>query len=112
MGRDACRKEGLTRPRGVIPISDGLSFTGQMLMAFSHPLARGAKVWTARTQDGSEQSVLVIVTTIPLEPDHEGYKKSLVERLSRAARDYLADSNEAASFLLVNRLRDWKTSKA
>jgi hypothetical protein len=81
-------------------------------MAFSHPLARAAKVWTAKAQDGGEQRVLVIVTTIPLEPDDEGYKKSLVERLSRAARDYLADSNEAASFLLLNRLRDWKISKA
>jgi len=32
--------------------------------------------------------------TIPLEPGDKGYKKSLVERLSRAARDHLADSNE------------------
>jgi hypothetical protein len=77
-------------------------------MAFSHPLARGAKVWTATGNDGSEQRVLVIVTTIPLEPDDKGYKKSLVERLSRAAHDYLAESKEAASFLLLSRLRDWK----
>ena len=81
-------------------------------MAFSHPLARGAKVWTAKAQDGGEQRVLVIVTTIPLEPNDKGYKKSLVERLSRAARDYLADSNEAASFLLMSRMRDWNAAKA
>ena len=55
-------------------------------MAFSHPLARGAKVWTAKAHDGGEQRVLVIVTTIPLEPGDKGYKKSLVERLSRAAQ--------------------------
>ena len=83
-----------------------------MSMAFSHPLARGAKVWTAKAQDGGEQRVLVIVTTIPLEPNDKGYKKSLVERLSRAAGDYLADSKEAASYLLLNRLRDWKAGKA
>jgi hypothetical protein len=83
-----------------------------MLMAFSHPLARGAKVWTAKAQDGGEQRVLVIVTTIPLEPNDKGYKKSLVERLSRAAGDYLADSNEAASFLLMSRMRDWNAAKA
>ena len=83
-----------------------------MAMTFSHPLARAAKVWTAKAQDGGEQRVLVIITTIPLEPDDKGYKKSLVERLSRAARDYLADSKEAASYLLVNRMRDWKASKA
>ena len=82
------------------------------MMAFSHPLARGAKVWTATAQDGAEQRVLVIVTTIPLEPDDKGYKKSLVERLSRAAHDYLADSHEASSFLLISRLRDWKGAKA
>ena len=81
-------------------------------MAFVHPLARGAKVWTAKAQDGGEQRVLVIVTTIPLEPNDKGYKKSLVERLSRAAGDYLADSNEAASFLLMSRMRDWNAAKA
>ena len=69
-------------------------------------------MWTAKAHDGSEQRVLVIVTTIPLEPNDKGYKKSLVERLSRAARDYLADSNEAASFLLMSRMRDWNAAKA
>ena len=83
-----------------------------MLMAFSHPLARAAKVWTATTHAGAEERVLVIVTTIPLEPHDKGYKKSLVERLSRAASDYLTDSKEAASFLLVSRMRDWKPAKA
>jgi hypothetical protein len=81
-------------------------------MTFNHPLARGAKVWTARTHDGSEQRVLVIVTTIPLEPGEKGYKKSLVERLSRAARDHLASSSEAASFMLMHRLRDWNGAAA
>ena len=83
-----------------------------MLMGFSHPLARASKVWTAKTDDGGEQRVLVIVTTIPLEPGDKGYKKSLVERLSRAARDHLAESKEAASFLLMSRLRDWSSAKA
>jgi hypothetical protein len=81
-------------------------------MAFSHPLARASKVWTAKTEDGGDQRVLVIVTTIPLEPHDKGYKKSLVERLSRAAHDYLADSKEAPSFMLMSRLRDWGGAKA
>jgi len=76
-------------------------------MTFSHPLARAAKVWTAKAHDGGEQRVLVVVTTIPLDPGEKGFKKSLVERLSRAASDYLADSKEAASFILMHRLRDW-----
>ena len=98
--------------RGVFPYAARVSSTGQTAMAFSHPLARGAKVWTAKSFDGVDQRILVIVTTIPLEPNDKGYKKLLVERLSRAARDYLADSDEAASFLLVPRLRDWKASRA
>ena len=69
-------------------------------------------MWTAKAHDGAEQRILVIVTTIPLDAGEKGYKKSLVERLSRAARDYLADSNEAASFMLMHRLRDWIGAKA
>ena len=56
--------------------------------------------------------MLVIVTTIPLEPGEKGYKKSLVDRLSRAAQDHLANSKDAASFILMSRLRDWKGGKA
>jgi len=77
-------------------------------MAFVHPLARGAKVWTAKALDDTEQRMLVIVTTIALDPRQKGYKKSLVEKLSRAARDHLAESKEAGAFMLVNRLRDWR----
>ena len=76
-------------------------------MTFSHPLARAAKVWTATGPDDSEQRVLVVVTTIPLDPGHKGYKKSLVQKLSRAARDHLAETNAAGSYILINRLRDW-----
>ena len=81
-------------------------------MAFAHPLARAAKIWMARGADDSEQRVLVIVTTIPLDAGQKGYKKSLVEKLSRAARDHLAGSKEAESFVLINRLRDWGAVKA
>lgn len=81
-------------------------------MTFAHPLARAARVWTAAGVDEGEQRVLVIVTTIPLDPGHKGYKKSLVEKLTRAARDYLKDSKEAGSFILINRLRDWAPLKA
>jgi hypothetical protein len=84
---------------------------GETTVAFIHPLARGAKVWTARSRDGAEERILVIVTTIALDPRQKGYKKSLVERLSRAAREHLDASSEAPSFMLVNRLRDWNASR-
>jgi hypothetical protein len=80
-------------------------------MSFVHPLARAAKVWTARGNDDSEQRVLVVVTTVKLDPAQRGYRKSLVEKLSHAAREYLAESKDADSFVLINRLRDWRTTK-
>ena len=80
-------------------------------MSFVHPLARGAKVWTARDKDDSEQRVLVVVTTVPLDPGQKGYKKALVDKLSRAAREHLAESKEAESFVLISRLRDWNLPK-
>ena len=52
--------------------------------------------------------MLVIVTTISLDPSQKGYKKSLVEKLSRAAHDHLASSKEAGSFVLISRFRDWE----
>ncbi|MGD1016362.1 MAG: hypothetical protein ABR863_07975 [Roseiarcus sp.] len=76
-------------------------------MAFSHPLARGAKVWAEKTLDGEDRRVLVVVTTIALDPGAKGFKKRLVENLSRAAQEYLAASPEAAGFVLINRMRDW-----
>jgi hypothetical protein len=76
-------------------------------MAFVHPLARAARVWTARGKDDSEQRILVVVTTIPLEEGHKGYKKDLVDKLSRAAQDYLSESKQAGAYVLINRLRDW-----
>ena len=81
-------------------------------MPFVHPLARAAKVWTAKGSDDSEHKVLVIVTTLPLEAEHKGYKKSLVEKLARSARDYIAETKEAGSFVMINRLRDWAPTKA
>jgi hypothetical protein len=76
-------------------------------MIFSHPLARSASVFTAKNNDGSEYRVLAIVTTLELDPKSQNYKKPFVEKLSRAAKDYLADSDEAAAFVLMNRPRDW-----
>lgn len=69
-------------------------------------------MWTASGKDDSEQRVLVVVTTVPLDPAHKGYKKSLIEKLSRAVREHLAESKEAKSFVLINRMRDWGLQKS
>jgi hypothetical protein len=77
-------------------------------MIFSHPLARGAHVFTAKNNDGNEYPVLAIVTTLELDPKSQNYKKPFVEKLSRATKDYLADSDEATAFVLMNRPSDWR----
>jgi hypothetical protein len=75
-------------------------------MTFSHPLARAAEAWPANTKLGKVRNMLVIVTTLALDPKSKSYKKKLVDRLSLAAEEYLAEnSGEASGFILVNRVR-------
>jgi hypothetical protein len=76
-------------------------------MIFAHPLARSASVFTAKNNDGSEFRLLAIVTTLELDPKSRRYKRKYVEKLSRAANDYLAGSDEATAFVLLNRPRHW-----
>ena len=71
---------------------------------FSHPLARAARIWHAERHDGSKERVLVIVTTMELDPKKKRYKAKLVEKLACAANGYLAQSSEAASFIMMNPL--------
>ena len=79
-----------------------------MARVFSHPLARAARVWRAEGHDGSEQRVLVVVTTLELDPRNHRYKARLVEKLTRAAKQYIEQSSEATSFIIMNPLREWR----
>lgn len=82
-------------------------------MRFSHPLARDAKIWPVQFQDGTTQSALVIVTTLELNPEGKKFKKDKVERLSEAARQFIGEHLGAiASFVLINRPRDWHASRS
>lgn len=83
-----------------------------MTSEFSHPLARAARVWTAQKQDGSEQPVLVIVTTMELDPANERYKEKLVRKLSRAATEYLAQSFVACAFAIDGAMTSVTTADA
>jgi hypothetical protein len=98
-----------------IPLRSGLArpFLRSQLhigaaMTFSHPLARSAKVFVANGRDGTDQQILVIATTAELDPQSERYKKCLVEKLSAAARDYVARSDRVTAFLLMNPMKDWR----
>ncbi len=77
-------------------------------MVFSHPLARGAKVWTANLEDGQIKRILVIVTNAELDANSGKYKADTIERLNVAARDFLRETGTADGFLLANRMRDWQ----
>ncbi len=81
-------------------------------MKFEHPLARGAQVWSCKLRDGRAENVLVIVTTIELNPEERRFNKRAVERLSRAAEEFLKSSDEVNGFVLINRLRDWRGKPA
>jgi cob(I)alamin adenosyltransferase len=78
-----------------------------MTPEFKHPLARRAKVWSSKTRDGVAQPLLVIVTTLALDDKDEDYRKKLVDKLDKAASDYVAQSPELAGFVLVNRPKEW-----
>ena len=76
-------------------------------MTFSHPLARAAAIFAAKDREGNQHDLLAIVTTLELDPNSDNYKKSYVEKLSKAARKYLAGSGTATAFVLMNRPKDW-----
>jgi hypothetical protein len=72
------------------------------------PSCPSAKVFVAHGRDGTDQQILVIATTAELDPQSERYKKCLVEKLSAAARDYVARSDRVTAFLLMNPMKDWR----
>jgi hypothetical protein len=76
-------------------------------MSFTHPLAKKAKIWPMKSQDGSERRVLVVITTLTLDPESKNYKKNLVQRLSDAVSLYLEANGGVADFILLNRMREW-----
>lgn len=79
-----------------------------MARVFSHPLARAARVWRAESSDGAEQRVLVVVTTLELDPRNHRYKAKLVEKLTRAAEEHLEQSSVACSLVIMNPLSRWR----
>ena len=51
--------------------------------------------------------MLVVITTLVLDPKSEDYKKKLVDRLSDAVSLHLTTAPEADGFILLNRMREW-----
>jgi hypothetical protein len=113
IGRADCEHFGCLAPSHSRYLLDILAprWLGTTSMTFSHPLARAAKAWPANTKLGKMRNMLVIVTTLALDPKSKSYKKKMVDRLSLAAEEYLSQNPRAVSgFILVNRVRDWHSS--
>lgn len=104
-GRTARKFTGGSRRRRGVPAGDkhGADWT------FSHPLARAAAIFRADDGEGNPHNVLAIVTTLDLDPKSNNYKKPYVDKLSKAAKKYIADSGDARAFVLMNRPKDWPT---
>jgi hypothetical protein len=77
-------------------------------MNFTHPLARAASVWSTGGAKGRPHKLLVVITTLELDPAHKKYKADQVDRLAGAAKDWLGENASLAEdFMLINRARDW-----
>ena len=78
-----------------------------MRKEFSHPLARKATIARVHQREGAALDTLIIVTTLEVDPTSKHYKKPQMERLHAAARAYLAETPELASYAVLSRLKDW-----
>ena len=57
------------------------------MKAFDHPLARAARIWPLGNASSDARSVLVVVTTLELDPERKRHKAEMVARLSAAAAE-------------------------
>lgn len=75
---------------------------------FSHPLARAANIYPSGDPRDGGQRTLIVVTTLKLDPAGKTFKADKVAALSAAAAEWVSfHQNEASSFTLVNRVKDW-----
>ena len=80
---------------------------GVMEKIFKHPLARRATTASVRQREGGEETVLVIVTTLELDPAQRRFNQKNVDRLHHAAQAFLGESKELSGYAIVNRPKDW-----
>jgi hypothetical protein len=78
---------------------------GEDAMSFSHPLARAAQVWQANV--GGPRRILIVATTLELDPRHKRFKQQLVDGLASAAEEFVTVSDDVDGYCLINRLREW-----
>ena len=80
---------------------------------FSHPLARDAKVWRTAGFEGEVRPLLVVITTLELDPNHKKFRAEKVDHLRGAAKQWLgAHPDVANDVLLMNRPKTWAGDKS
>lgn len=80
-------------------------------MTFTHPAARGAKVWKAKLKTGETRNLLLVVTNAELDPEKKKYNGDILGKLEAAIEDYLRDNGDVDGYVLSNRMRDWEDGK-
>ena len=76
-------------------------------MSFTHPLARAAHTWQANVS--GPRRILIVVTSLELDPHHKRFKRQLVDGLSSAAEEFITASGDIDGYCLINRMRDWRS---
>ncbi len=80
---------------------------GAMSKTFKHPLARNATTAKAHRLQGGEETLLVVVTTLELDPKAEGFSAKNVARLRKAAEEFVAEAGDLSGYVIINRAKDW-----
>lgn len=80
-------------------------------MTFTHPAARGAKLWTARMKSGERKNLLVVMTNAELNQNKKRYNGVVLERLVATLQEYIELDAEIDGYILANCLRDWENSR-
>jgi hypothetical protein len=80
-------------------------------VTFTHPAARGAKVWTAKLKSGETKNLLIVMTNAELNAEKKRYNSQVVEKLVDAIEEYLQGCDDVDGYVLANRMRDWENAK-
>lgn len=80
-------------------------------MTFTHPAARGAKVWTAKLKSGQTQSLLIVMTNAELDENKKRYNGQVVASLVSAIEVYIEERTDIDGYVLSNRMRDWEHAR-
>ena len=82
------------------------------MTSFHHPLARDAKIWSSAGLAGQALPILVIITSLELDPQHARFSTKNFERLTASAKEWIeANASEASDYLLMNRPKKWAGDK-